>query len=1032
MSAPNARTRLGVALALVMWAIASLPVTAAPAVASSAALAMSARGPEGLELELSIPPVELGILPYEDRSYTSVSVPGLVSGGEPGQPELPLLSARVVVPHGVDVALEVLAEQTETVPLSAPLLPAPRLWSEAGVPGASWMSRYVREEGPAYHQQDTFPADLCRITADDVVREWRLLQISCSPVRYRPKDNLLAVTRSARLALRYPNPASGEPPLSAQAPGPFRDVLAAAVLNPDGLARHRGASSPLVAASLPEPLGRYRLMVPEEGIYGVTYEDLRAAGLDLAGVSSASLRLFQGTQEVAILVQDTDGTFGPGDRFLFYGRQRQSPYGTTNSYLLDWGGPLGLRVQSRPVSAPRGETTYLVADALLRNYDPRYPDPWRSEWADVNLYDPVYSEVAEDGHFYAGSLATVSPADMPDQEWFAASLPAIVGGQGTLSVTLRGTTDSPHLIQFHFGLTSTAESPYSIALPLVAQKRPGATTVAAQSPEPPYTSLGPRTWTGAVPATFNFSVPVTDGLHLLRLTLPGQSDGAAGLIPERAQVVSPRLTYPIGRAVAGSTVGRGQAGSHTYRVAGFGSSDLIVWDVSDPALPVALAGVSAEPAGKGWRAAFADSTGTAATYAITATTALKQVSSVARLSPVALEPAAQYLVVTHPSFVQAAQALAQHRQKASGLTTRVVTTQAIYDRYSSGMLDPEAIRSFVHQAYDSWRDPLGEHLLTYLVLVGDGSYDFKNRLNHGLANYLPPYLGEDFDPNWGGQAASDHLFANRRSAPPSVLVGRIPVRSPAEAMAVVEKVARYENDGLAVWDRALFAADDPDLRDYGTGAPINYGFDEMAESALAVVAADERMAHADLRRVYHSAVETAAPGFYHNESDAGTRALLEVWRAGSLLTYYAGHSQFWGWAFPKLFHSEDIEALGPTPLTVLLSMTCFTGVFYHPNAPSLDEALLLAPDRGTIASLSPLSMGSAAGHRQMQSAVIATLLQGGSIGEAMLAGKLALGPLHRDLVDTYGVLGDPALGLPPTPASTLRWAMLPMVARNAG
>ncbi|MGI6207729.1 MAG: C25 family cysteine peptidase [Anaerolineae bacterium] len=1024
------RTKLVSVLALLVLLGAYLPPV--PAQASEvAALLVSTRDSQGLELILTVPPVSLQERDVAGRPYTAIDVPGLFPAGEPGAPELPQLTARLVVPPDVPVSLEVLEEESEVLALAVPPLPAPRAVVGPGPEGEGPSVNYVYEERVGYGQDGLTPSALCEISADDVVREWRLLQVTCNPVRYRGVDNTLYVTRSARLRLAYPDATSDEPAVGVQATDPLAGVLAAGVLNSGDLARYRSAAPDLSAAALPEPPGRYRLMVDEPGIYSVSYDELKAAGLDLAGVKSNTLRLFEGTQEVAILVEDADGTFGAGDRFLFYGRQRQSVYGTTNSYLLDWGGAAGRRVQSRPAGSPGTGTTYLQAEALLRNYDPRWPDPWRSDWTDVYIYDPAYSDAAEDGHFYAGTLGTLAPKDMPDREWFAVSVPGAAGQQGTLSVTLSGATDTPHAVDFAFGSTASA---YTICVPFVARGAgvSGAATT-AQAVEPPYTDLGQRSWTGAVSTTFDFSVPVSDGLHVLRLSLPGQSDGAGGLISEKVMVTAPRLIYPVGRATTGTVVGQGQPGSHTYRVAGFGSPNLMVWDVTDPSAPTALTGVSAEAAGGRWWAAFADAPAAAATYVVTSTQGIKRVGAIAKLQPVALTPAAQYLIVTHPDFLQAAQALAQYRHEASGLSTRVVTTQAIYDRYSGGLMDAEAIRSFVRQAYSSWLSADSSHLLTYLVLVGDGSYDFKNRLNHGLANYLPPYLGEDFDPHWGGQSGSDHMFANERGVPPSVLVGRIPVRTASEAMAVVQKVIRYEGQGGATWSRALFAADDPDMGDYGTGAPLNYSFSDMAEAALETVRTDPRLGQADMRRAYHSATQTTAPGFYYRESDAGTKAVLDAWRAGTLLTYYAGHSHFWGWAFPQLFHADHIEELGPSPLTLLLSMTCFTGVFYHPTAPSLDEALLSAPDRGTITSLSPMSMGSAAGHRRMQGDIIRTLLAGGSIGEAMLAGKLTLGSAYRDLVDTYGVLGDPALGFASAPTdSTPNQTMLPLVANGVG
>jgi len=225
------------------------------------------------------------------------------------------------------------------------------------------------------------------------------------------------------------------------------------------------------------------------------------------------------------------------------------------------------------------------------------------------------------------------------------------------------------------------------------------------------------------------------------------------------------------------------------------------------------------------------------------------------------------------------------------------------------------------------------------------------------------------------------------------------------------------------------------MRDYGTGAPLGYSFTEMADEAVAQTIATRQVAASGVRRVYHAADQAtgALPGYYwvgsEAELEAATADLMGYWRDGAVLTYYTGHSHFWGWAFPNLLEAAQVRALGRTPLAMLLSMTCFTGVFYHPNAPSMDEALLLQPTGGTIASLSPMGMGNSAGHRQMQGPAIASLLSGRSAGEALQAAKLALSRNYRDLIDTHTVLGDPAVRLTAgTPPASSFDMLLPMVA----
>ncbi len=996
----------------------ALAQTPTAAQSSTATLAPAGEDADGIEMAWTLPPFTLDTITFGERSFTTVSAEGLVSGGMVGAPELPILSARAVVPSGVPVQLEILGQDTEAVALEAPPLPVARVASDGWTPEKPGAPTYVREMEPALY---AVSPDLCTITADEQVRSWRLVQVTCLPMRYRAEDRSLLITKQARIRLAFANPPSSEAAASAQSADPLAGSVALGVLNPTDLARFAQPTSPLSSqADLPAVAGRYRLQTAAAGIHVVTYDELVAAGVPLQGIASASLRLFNGGQEVALLIEDPDGTFGPGDRFFFYAWERPSVYGTDNSYSLDWGGADGLRLGTRAASAAGANPEYLMAQAHLRNYDPRYSDPWRSTWTDVNVYEHTYSPIADDGHFYAGTAMTRGAADMPDREWFAVEVPAAPNSQGTLSIPLRGMTEDAHHLLFDFG-TQTNNAPFSVYVPFLSRiAPPGATSTATRAfaSEPPYTHLGDRTWAGLDPVTYDFPVTVTDGLNLLRVSLPGQDDGQGGILVERTDVVSPRLLYPVGRVPSGSVVAAGQAGAHSYRLPSLGSANARVWDVSDPYSPIALTGVAPSTRAGQWELTFGDSTPAAALYAIAGGSGLKRVTGVAALAPVEMNPAAQYLVITHPDFLAAAEALTQHRQAQSGLSTRIITTQAIYDRFSGGLLDPEAIRSFITAAYQAWTGPGDAPLLTYVVLIGDGSYDFKDRLNHGAANYIPPYLGEDFDPHWGGQSGSDHIFGNARRTPPSVLIGRIPARTAVEAMGFVLKLKAYETGSTGNWlERALFAADDPDERDYGTGEVLTYGFDEMADLAVDSVIAQGRLSASNVKRVYHSAVETTQPNYYYNDSDAGTNAVLDSWRAGSLITYFAGHSHYWGWAFPKLFNTDDIPGMGPTPFTVLLSMTCFTGVFYHPTAPSLDEALLLAADRGTVSSFSPMSMGSAAGHRMMQATILQALLEGRTLGEAMLAGKLKLGYAYLDLIDSYTVLGDPAVRLA-TPSVT--------------
>src|SRR5690606_7236514 len=115
---------------------------------------------------------------------------------------------------------------------------------------------------------------------------------------------------------------------------------------------------------------------------------------------------------------------------------------------------------------------------------------------------------------------------------------------------------------------------------------------------------------------------------------------------------------------------------------------------------------------------------------------------------------------------------ANHHKTRNGLRVKVVTTDKIYNEFSTGKQDIVAIRNFVKYIYDNASSP--ENRIKYLNLFGDTSVDYKNRLQ-GNNNMVPTYhvidvgaisasstyMSDDFfgmmDANEGSMVGSDKL-----------------------------------------------------------------------------------------------------------------------------------------------------------------------------------------------------------------------------------------------------------------------------------
>ena len=111
----------------------------------------------------------------------------------------------------------------------------------------------------------------------------------------------------------------------------------------------------------------------------------------------------------------------------------------------------------------------------------------------------------------------------------------------------------------------------------------------------------------------------------------------------------------------------------------------------------------------------------------------------------------------------------------------------------------------------------------YVLLVGDGHYDFKNNLGEDEPFYLPPFLA-DVDP-WLGEVAADNRYVcvSGEDSLPDMHLGRLPVRTSTETSDVVAKIIGYElNPSPGDWNQQLtFVADNAD--DAGNFAAFSDG-----------------------------------------------------------------------------------------------------------------------------------------------------------------------------------------------------------------
>lgn len=700
-----------------------------------------------------------------------------------------------------------------------------------------------------------------------------------------------------------------------------------------------------------------KLTITQDGLYRLTYPDLLNAGFDPAGSDPRLWQLLERGQPIAIsILGQEDGVFGPEDVLRFYAQGYEDVYTDQAVYWLTIGGAPGLRMT--PVNGAPG------ADAIPTDFS-----------ATVHAEeDTAYWNTMPDGagqdHWFWG------PRLSPNTEGLAPSRDYVIPLEHvsptavnlTVRAQLKGYTSGAHHSRLYLN-----GAPIADAL-----------------------------WAGQSVFVQTVTVP-----HSLLI------DGANVLTVEAAPSDEPvdqflvnwlELDYFDTYVAEADRLffGPPAAGVYRFNLTGFSTADPTVYDITDPANvhPIAQAVVS--PHNDGYQIQF-QRANTAETRYLTLTDGQNMTPAQLELdTPSAWrtpQHGADYIIITHGDFMSAATQLAAHRA-GQGLRAAVVDVQDIYDEFNTGYFSPDAIRDFLAYAFEQWETPAP----TYVVLLGDGYGDYKDNLQTGTVNYVPPKLvetatfGETPADNWFVAVVGDDIL-------PDMLVGRLSVESAEQAQLLVDKVIGYDaapSDQL--WNQtALLVADDDD--------PIF----ETISTQLAT--------HTPF---YYTTTRVDAANYPPGSPTVDIQTAIN---AGAALVNYTGHGEFFRWgqwdnngAPESIFSLGDIDALSNSDRLPFITIgNCLNGFFSAASAnTSLAEALQRASDKGAIGVWAAASLGYPSGHQELlndyYTAVFRDDLTG--LGAGVTAAKLAAyaqSAFWGEMVQTFTLFGDPAtrLKLPP-------------------
>ncbi|MCB2203826.1 hypothetical protein KQI65_03690 [bacterium] len=360
----------------------------------------------------------------------------------------------------------------------------------------------------------------------------------------------------------------------------------------------------------------------------------------------------------------------------------------------------------------------------------------------------------------------------------------------------------------------------------------------------------------------------------------------------------------------------------------------------------------------------------------------------------AVEDAASYVVITAPEFVSVCGQYTDFITERYGVDTRIVNIDDIYDEYSYGMFQPEAIKLFLFDAYHEWV----QDSLKYVFLIGDANYNYKAAGATFGRNYVPSY----------GYPVSDVWFVAFDSLQvyPKISIGRLPVSTPGQITDYLEKHDNYLDLGFDLWNKTS-------LHFSGGFRQIEYAFYSGVNWSII----NESVVPPDYAGNYTHFYKTADP-----PSDFGPyerQFLNDRIDDGGIFISYIGHSGTRIWD-NTITRPSQLASLSGRP-SLLTDFGCSTGKFAEPNYLSFSEVFVsTGEDNNAIAYIGNAAAGFENTLTTMPLIFYRYLLQDN---------VLRIGDTHRlsknEMSDIFGVqltsqiaiqtntlIGDPIISLP--------------------
>lgn len=446
-------------------------------------------------------------------------------------------------------------------------------------------------------------------------------------------------------------------------------------------------------------------------------------------------------------------------------------------------------------------------------------------------------------------------------------------------------------------------------------------------------------------------------------------------------------------------------------------SDIYVYDVSVPEHPVRIVGTHGSN-----NYQFKDSTNNIKEYvAITSTFLIPTYEGTVSNQNLHALPQVDYIIIAPNRFYQMAKRIGDLHLAEEGLSYVIVSPEIIYNEFSSGKQDISAIRDFIKMFYD--RATNDNEKPKYVLLFGDASYDYLNRVNNNT-NVIPTFQSlASVSPT--ASYASDDFYAllddgegYECNGALDIGVGRLPVNNESQAWAMVNKIENYykkrgRNDSITIcndtecvvpqlsdWrNKIVLVADDEDGNLY-----VN-----QAENLATLV--EGKAPQINIEKIYLDAYPQISTPAGQRAPEVN-KAINKAFSDGILLFNYIGHGGEEGLAHERILQIADIQSWqNKCAMPLVITATCEFSRYDDPGRTSAGEYVILNPNGGAITMMTTSRIAYSSYNAMLNNALMDTLMSLSntarpSFGDVFVIAKNAAN--NANALKNFILLGDPA------------------------